>query len=269
MANTDEQDNEIFGAFTAPDPVTYTAEPDGTNVVLPKPDLQSGQSLQSLLDAYMEKLGKPEDIIKKSDDPFDRPSFNVKTSPEESDRKVLNQFMDIMSIAESDSGKDLIQDYTIFDDNMGKGTGYFQWETGLNQGAGTRISSAHFNTKEKSPDWLVDLVNKTSYVSGGRRNFDVKQDDIMNLNKEQQYYIQGRYIMNNPEGQKFFNQFKNANDSDSKLDAVAEYWVDEHWGGHKGDLKTRADKKKWFLEQVGYGPTNRVFNAIKSIGEGF
>ena len=283
MANTDEQDNEILGAFTAPDPVTYTAEPDGTNVVLPNPDLQSGQNLKSLLDAYMEKLGKPEDIIKKSDDPFDRPSFNVKSTSEDTDGKALNEFMDIISKVESSSGTDLIQDRSrVFDDNSGPGTGYFQWEVHGNAqgdfdntsgGAWTRIHRAYLNTDKNDPNnqWLGDLWNKSSSVpvKGKGRVGNVRMEDIMNLTKDQQYFIQGKNITSTDIGNKYLNIFKNATTNEAKLDAVAEYWLDDHWAGHGGDSTKRADKKKWFLNQAGYGVVNRVFNSIKSIGEGF
>ena len=187
----------------------------------------------------------------------------------------MEEFLNMIATVESGSGTNLIQD-TIRGDDTGPGTGHFQWEVhgdasgdfkDTSGAAWNIISRAHFQNTEKSPDWLVDLVNKVSSVPvpGQGRVGNVKRSDVMNLTEEQQYFIQERSIRGSKEQLALFNKFSNAKSESDKVDIAAEWWLDYHWKGAKKGTTEYDDKKEDFKKN--FGNTNKIFNFIQQAGE--
>ena len=187
----------------------------------------------------------------------------------------MGDFLGYIAQVESSSGSNLIQD-TNRGEATGPGTGYIQWEvhgtdkadfTDSSGAAWNIINRAFLNSEASNPnnEWLSVLWNQVSSVpvEGQGRVGNVRRSDILNLTKEQQYFIQAQSIKGDKNQLALFEKFVNAKDETAKLEIVSEWWLDYHWKGAKKGSSEYNDKKDWFINQ--FGTTNKVFNAIKGI----
>ena len=152
-------------------------------------------------------------------------------------KQTMSDFLDMMAFIES--GKKNVSQQG----NTGSvhGEGYFQLETGSEQGGYTRLEkAAKAPAKGITPDWMWPAVHE---ARKNNRSFDMST-----LDKDQQNIVMATYLMEtSPEVIKQFEQMANQGD---KQEVFLNYWVDEHWAGHKGDLQVREEKKQWAKDRM-------------------
>jgi len=151
----------------------------------------------------------------------------------------INELMSKVSFHESKNVVDAIQGGDI----KKRGRGLYQYETGSGQGANTAINR------------LKSLLGYTPSFIEGLEDINY---DISGLNKNEQSILFLADKLKNPAKASNLGLIKGKGDLSD--DEIANFWVDYHWAGHKGDMEKRNLQKDKFILDLNEGYRKNLLN---------